>query len=179
MAYTIPYGLHWWALHTRAQHERLVASQLAGKRLEFFLPTYRASGRSRRRERPLFPGYLFVRAELTLPVRIAILECRGVVELLGSPSGPISVPGEQIVSVQRLVGSSSELELLRHLLPGVRVRVESGPLAGVIGVVVRAPDERMRIICNVDILGRAVATELAADAVTIVLGGSDSPRQLQ
>ncbi|MCA9522478.1 MAG: hypothetical protein KC609_15975, partial [Myxococcales bacterium] len=120
-----------------------------------------------------------VQAELTLPTRIAILECRGVVELLGSPSGPIPVAGEQIHSIQRMIASRTTLEPLPRLAPGACVRIESGPLSGVVGVVLRGPDERMRIICNVDILGRAVATELCADSVTATLSSRDGHHEVR
>ena len=57
----------WHVLHVIANHEKKAATHLAARSVEYFLPLYkeesRWSDRSVILERPLFPGYVFLRFE--------------------------------------------------------------------------------------------------------------------
>src|SRR6266446_2925486 len=61
--------LRWYALHTRARHERVVENRLREQGLEAFLPTvretHRWSDRKKTVEVPLFSCYVFVRCALS------------------------------------------------------------------------------------------------------------------
>ena len=96
---TISCGRHWYAVHTRSRHEKMVGSLLAERGIERFLPLVRTLSQwaDRRKwvEKPVFPGYLFVRVheEETPTVR----ETGGVVRLLGpEPSRPSIVPDAEV-----------------------------------------------------------------------------------
>lgn len=168
MAFPLKTGPHWWALRTRANFERKVLAQLTLKTFEAFLPTYKcASKRADRKkilELPLFSGYLFVRTELSVfDKRIAILRTPGVVSIVGSPSGPEPIPDIQIDSVIKICQSKRVLEPVSQLEAGTPVRIVNGALSGVSGVVVEVRGKGRKIVCNVDLLGRAVAAELNPD----------------
>lgn len=161
-----PQGTRWYALHTRSRHERRAAAALQrrlGARAEVFLPEYRTWSRrkDRRREllRPLFPGYLFVRAELAFGVRLDILQADGVVRLVGVGPRPVPVPDEVVDSIRLLLAAAPDARPRERWRPGTRVKVMSGPLAGVTGVVEHSPRGR-RIVVAVELLGRAVAASL-------------------
>jgi transcription termination/antitermination protein NusG len=165
MSYSLKDGIHWWAINTRANFERTVQDQLVGHNVEVFLPTFKTFSRRKDRKKivslPLFAGYLFVRVDLTaFDTRVAILRARGVAKIVGGPEGPAPVPEEQIESVMRLCSSDRLLEPWGKIEIGKRVRVVAGGLAGVTGVVVDIKGKNKKIICNVELLGRAVATEL-------------------
>ncbi|MCU0692035.1 MAG: hypothetical protein MUF54_11585, partial [Polyangiaceae bacterium] len=165
MAYKLKDGLHWWALRTRANFERTVEDQLRTRNLEPFLPTYRAFSRRTDRRKlitlPLFSGYVFVHADLSVfATKVHVLQTRGVVNIIGGPEGPIPVLPREIESVMRMCASDRMLEPCARLEVGKPVRVVSGGLAGVIGVVVEVKGKGKRIICNVNLLNRAVAAEL-------------------
>ncbi len=59
----------WYALHTRSRFENVVTEGLDKKKIEVFLP--KISVRSKRLDRkkiiqvPLFPGYIFVKSDLS------------------------------------------------------------------------------------------------------------------
>jgi len=170
MAFKLKEGVRWWALKTRANFERTVQDQLDGKAFESFLPTYRAWSRRADRKKiislPLFPGYLFVHTDLTVfDQRVAILRCRGLVKIIGGPQGPEPVSDREIENIQVLCSSDRMLEPWSRIEVGKPVRIVSGGLAGVIGVVVDVVGKGKRIVCNVQLLGRAVAAELKADEV--------------
>ena len=75
----------WGVLQVVANHEKKVARQLAVRSLEHYLPLYTERSRWTDRtvvlERPLFPGYVFVRYSPS--ARISVLSAPGVLKLLG------------------------------------------------------------------------------------------------
>src|SRR5256885_9453838 len=76
---------HWYALYTRANHEKRVATELRERAVEHFLPLYRSVRRWKDRrvnlEMPLFPGYVFVR--LALVDRLRVVQIPSAVRLVG------------------------------------------------------------------------------------------------
>ena len=79
-------GLNWHAVSTRSRHEKQVYRDLAGQDIETFLPLVRvpSSRRDRRAEydKPLFPGYLFIRI-VTEERAWHVIQTRGVCTILG------------------------------------------------------------------------------------------------
>ena len=170
MTYSLVDGTHWWALRTKANFERTVADQLASRQFESFLPTFRTFSRRKDRRKlidlPLFSGYVFVRTNLTVyENRLRILQTRGMVNIVGGPEGPLPVVEHEILSVRRMCESERLLEPWSRVEVGKPVRIISGGLAGVIGVVVEIKGKGRRLICNVNLLNRAVAAELQSDEV--------------
>jgi len=81
----------WYALWTHSHCEQLVSGQLDTRGFEVFFPTigvwsWRAGVKHRIR-RPLFPGYLFVRDELSGARYVELLKARGLVGVLGGQDG--------------------------------------------------------------------------------------------
>ena len=154
----------WYAVHTRSRHEYLVRDHLFSKSWRVFLPERTVWSRRRDRRKqirvPLFPGYLFVSsgngAEYLREVRCT----RGVVRLLGVDGCPLPVPRCEMESLQVLVASGEQLQLAAYLVPGARVRVVEGPLAGAEGTVVRFGRKR-HLVVSVELMQRSVAVELA------------------
>jgi transcription antitermination factor NusG len=173
MSYRVVEGTHWWAVRTRSNFERKVRDQLLGRRLEVFLPTYRK--RSERKDRlvwleaPLFSGYLFVRTDLSLLAnRVNVLQARGLVSIVGGPDGPVAVPDFEIDNVRKLCESDRLVAPWNLVRQGAVVRVVSGGLAGVVGVVVEVRGRQKKIVCNVELLNRAVSAELGSDEVEVL-----------
>ena len=95
----------WYVLRVRSQAERLVHVGLHHKQFEVLNPTYKAlSIRKDRRKvltRPIFNGYMFIRALLDPERHLEILKTPGVLEILKSKSGPTPVPDNQIARCAR------------------------------------------------------------------------------
>src|SRR5215469_15053414 len=126
----------WYAVCTRHQHEKTVAQSLTGKGFEVFLPLYRAMHRWKDRTKqlsmPLFSGYLFLRAGLDQ--HLQVLTTPGVFHFVSSADRAIPVEQAEIDSVRRLTDGSSRAEPHPFLRAGDRVRVKSGPLAELEGI---------------------------------------------
>lgn len=153
-------------MRTRSNHESIATAHLLVKRMSVFLPA--ATVPSRRRDRlrlitrPLFPGYIFIKSEMERAERIEILASPGVVGILGSSAGPAPIPGSQIESIRRALKTRNPCEVIYDLVPGRFVRIVRGPLAGVEGVVIAAPDGSSRIAISIELLGRTVQFRLSS-----------------
>jgi len=121
----------------------------------------RWSDRYKTVEQPIFPGYLFCRFDLS--ARFRILNTRGVAQIIGVGTTPVPVDENEIRYVRTLVDSKLALTPWPSLHTGQLVRISSGPLVGVRGIVVRAEDGRPRVLVLVDLLKRGVSVEVERD----------------
>jgi transcription antitermination factor NusG len=159
-AFRAPQGL-WHALHTKYQHEKYVTDILAEKGFEVFCPTYAEVHRWKDRRKevtiPLFSGYLFFAGGLDR--RIDLLSTPGVCAIVSFGSTPAIVPEEEINAIRLAAASSQRVEPHPFLKEGQKVRVKSGPLSGIEGILQRRKDT-FRLVLSVQLLGRSVAVEI-------------------
>ena len=152
----------WYVACTLARHEKAVADRLRNKDVETYLPLYWAvrSWGTRRvtLDLPLFPGYVFVRTQITRKARI--LEHPGVIRLVGL-NGRATPMADEDMERLRTSLSACKAEPYPYLIAGRRVRIKSGPLSGVEGTIVRRKGG-VRLVVQIDLIQRAVLLELDA-----------------
>jgi transcription termination/antitermination protein NusG len=155
------YRPEWYVIRTRSRHEKKVSDQLESKRVESFLPLYRSqrnwNGRSAVVDLPLFPGYVFVR--IPLAERLRVLSVGGVAGLVSCAGAPVPLPeGEmdRLRSALRMAPAEPA-----DYLPGHRVRIVSGALAGLEGVIVRQ-NGQARFVLSINLIQRSVAVSVDA-----------------
>lgn len=151
----------WFALYTRHQHEKTTAQILARRGFEVFLPLYQAAHRWKDRTKklslPLFPNYLFVFAGYDQ--RSPILSAPGVYDFVRTEGVPAPIPVEQIEAVRRIVVQGLSAEPHPFLNAGDRVQVQSGPLQGLEGILVRKKNF-YRLILSVELLVQSISVEV-------------------
>ena len=151
----------WYALYTRHQHEKQVTNSLTRRGVEVFLPLYavrsRWSDRIKTIQKPLFPCYVFVR--IHSQSRRTVLETPGVHSIVGTSAGPCPIPENEIASIARALQSNLLVEPWPFLAVGDRVRIKTGPLEGIEGILVRKRNQ-IRLVVSVELLQRSVAVEL-------------------
>ena len=156
-------SISWFAVHTRSRAEKAVADHLARKELEVFLPLVTRWSRWKDRKKavdwPLFPGYCFARFDPT--GQLAVLASPGVVNIVTFAGELASIPDEQIEGVRTLVSSELQYDPAPFIREGDAVAVVSGPLAGVVGRLVRK-GQRARLVLSIDLIGQAVSAEVDA-----------------
>jgi len=159
----------WFALQVRTRHEAGVADQLSGQGYDRFLPLYKVrkrwSDRIKEVDAPLFPGYLFCR--FNPHDRLPILKTPGVIQIVGFQSGPAAVDESEIRSIQSLVAAGVPHQPWPFLAAGDRVRIESGPLLGLEGILTEVRSS-YRLVLSVTLLQRSVAVEIDSASVTAV-----------
>lgn len=122
----------WYVLHTKPRHERLVAAQLRQHQLEYYLPLLHVKPVNPRaaRERPYFPGYLFLRIDLDAITWAGLRWMPGLHRLVEFGGQPAVVPDALVTEIQRRLESIVAAGSLVNLQPGDRLEIVSGPLAG-------------------------------------------------
>jgi transcription antitermination factor NusG len=151
----------WYAAYTRSNHEKSAAEQMGKRSIEHFVPTYEAvrtwKDRRMRLDRPLFPGYVFVR--IALENRLKVLVVPGVVRLVGFDRQPAALPNEEIEMLRTAVNRRLSTEPHRYLTVGRRVRIVRGPLEGFEGVLLRRKG-RTRLLLSLDLIRQSAAIEV-------------------
>jgi transcription antitermination factor NusG len=136
------------------------------REVEAFLPLYAAmhrwnNGCKVKVELPLFPNYVFVR--IPQQERVRVLEAPGVLSLVGSGRGPSALPDSEI-EVLRTSLPLRKFEPHPYLAVGERVRIKSGPMVGMEGVLLRKRNN-FRLVLTLTNVMRSVAVEVDADEV--------------
>src|SRR5215471_10526732 len=161
--------MYWACAQLEPQRERLAVYCLGLAGYQIYRPLLREQRRSHGRKilvtPPLFPGYLF------LWVVRGWWDARwspGVIRLIMDGEHPAHVPGAIIDEIRsRERNGFVELPKVRGLVPGMRVRVISGPLSERIGMLAALrPHERVLVLLQ--LLGGQQRVELARGAVEAV-----------
>ena len=158
----------WNVLHVVANHEKRVAQHLAVRSLEHYLPLFEESSRwtdrTVRLQRPLFPGYVFVR--LAPESKLLALTAPGALRLLGDDRmGMLS-----FTEVERIRIALAEGYPLRPhpaIVCGTPVRVTSGIFAGVDGVITELR-RHCRVVIAVSAIGRCYSLEIRLEDLEVL-----------
>jgi transcription antitermination factor NusG len=159
-------GPQWFALRLRSNREFAVRAALEGLSIETFLPTWwetvEWSDRVKRVERLFFPGYVFARMA-DGPEFYRALTVRGVVQMLPNSYNPAPIADIEIDAVKRVVVSKLHAVACEYSA-GDAVVIDSGPLAGIAGVVVRTRGS-VHVVVSIELLRRSVRVEIDADTL--------------
>jgi len=155
---------NWFAAYTNSHHEKRVASHFAERQIESFLPLYATLHRWKNRcemnlDLPLFPNYVFVRIDPR--ERVRVLEVPGVMSLVGFGRALAPLPDFEIEALRSGLGKR-KIEPHPYLVIGERVRIKSGPMTGMEGVLVRKKNN-FRVVLALDLIMQCVAVEVDAD----------------
>ncbi len=152
---------HWYAAYTCAKHEKRVSTELGMRKVEHFLPLYSSVRRWKDRrvtlDLPLFPGYVFVR--LALRDRLRVVQIPSVVRLVGFNGHPAPLPDDEMEALRNGLARGLRVEPHLYLTVGRRVRIVSGPLKGIEGMLVRKKGA-LRLILSINAIMCAAAVEV-------------------
>jgi transcription antitermination factor NusG len=156
----------WYALYTRHQHEKVVAQVLSAKGFSVFLPLYTAARQTRDRVKsvqlPLFPCYVFLQGGMDR--RLDIVTTPGMHSFVESGGRAAVIAAAEIEAIRRVVDMNAQLEPHPFLRYGDWVRIKSGALAGIEGILVQKKN-LFRLVLSVEMLGKSVSMEVDSFAV--------------
>jgi transcription antitermination factor NusG len=159
----------WYVAYTNPRHEKRVAGQMDRNCIECFLPVYRSvrrwKDRRKQLELPLFPGYVFV--HVALRDRLQVLQLPGVVQFVSFHGKPAPIPILEIESLRNGLAQKVRAEPHPYLRVGRQVRVHSGPMAGLEGVLVRRKD-KFRVVLSIHLIQRSIAVEVDEAEIELV-----------
>jgi len=153
----------WFALQTRARHEKVVAEQLCEKSVTNFLPLVKAvhrwSDRRKTVELPLFSGYVFAKIAPRNDERVRVLRAYGALSFVGARGQGIPIPDAQIDAVRTVVEERVPFSVYPFLKIGQRVRVRNGALSGVEGTLVSRSGARALIV-SLDAINQSLSVRI-------------------
>ena len=156
-------GEQWFAVQTRARHEKVIAQGLRDKGITTFLPLVKEvhgwSDRRKTVELPLFGCYVFARLVPRNEDRLRLLVVDGVLRFVGPGGHGIPIPDEQIDAVRRLVQEGLSYSYFPFLKIGQKVRIRSGALDGVEGILVSRSGENTLVV-SIDAIQRSLAVRI-------------------
>jgi len=157
----------WFVCHTRPRCEKKFSSLLTAEGVEHYLPlvesTRRYGSQTKRFTKPLFPGYVFARVALGEKSRIYQQD-------LLARAIPVDDEDKflrQLADVRTIVAAGLEMTVRPLMKRGVRVRVSSGPLWGLEGVV-DDPANPQGIILSVDVLQQGLLVRLPLENLELL-----------
>ncbi len=158
----------WYALRTKPHKERYVWNQIQEKGLEAFYPRIAVEpvNPRARRERPYFPGYMFVRADLETTGLNQFQYLPHAIGLVCFGGDPGVVPDNLVASLRshlRGVGRRALAKSAHKYERGDKVLIHAGQLAGYKAIfdLRLSGDDRVRVLLDL-IGGRFVPVELNA-----------------
>jgi len=173
----------WYAVHTYSGYEKSVNKaiaflsethkDLAGKIARIYVPTEqvktrRADGREMRRERALFPGYVFLWMELTPDVVKVCTDVPKVIGFVKSGDELQMFTNEEIAAIEE--GKKQRQRAGAREVPfavGDRVKIVEGLFAPFSGDVEDVSADKKRLKVTVGIFGRPIPVELSFDQVEL------------
>ena len=170
----------WFAIHTASNHEKRVVQHLRVREIETFLPLYGVTKRWKNRttvkiEMPLFSGYVFAR--IAPSERIRVLEVPMVCSIVGNKREPIPLPDAEIERL-RVGLQGRQAHPFPYVKVGNRVRIRSGPLTGLEGIVVRTYGG-LSVVLSVDLIQKSIVVHVEADELESCVPSSRDSQSVQ
>jgi transcription antitermination factor NusG len=159
----------WRVVHTKPRQEKSLARQLHEKGVPFFLPLIpkraRIRGKIMESYLPLFGGYVFLLGNeedhlfAKMTRRVArTLEVSDQAALWGD-----------LRQIHRLIATGVAIRSEDQLTPGSPVEIQSGPLAGLRGVIVKSATGN-RFVVKVDFIQRGASVLMDESSLARVIG---------
>lgn len=159
--------LAWYVAHTRPRREKKLAEYCEREKLSVTLPTYRSVKKYRGKtvvfHKPLFPNYVFLR--LLPQQKQQVYQSDHVANVL-------DVGDQQLFEAQLsdiLLALETELEifLAPQITAGARVKIRSGPLRGIEGIVEQRSGMTF-VLLRLDFISQAAAVKIEASELELV-----------
>ena len=168
----------WFAAYTMSRHEKRIAAHCERIGIEQFLPLYTCQRSWKNRttvdlQIPLFPNYLFVR--LAPYDHGPLMRLPGLLSTVGNAAGPIAIPDADMQLLRYMI-TCKTIEPHPFMAKGDRVRVITGPLAGLIGVV-QKQGNGLRFIVTLDVIGKSVSLHIDRSALELIASQASLPAE--
>ena len=142
-------GENWYAVQTKPIREVYAAANVAKLDVRVLLPKLKArircGGKRRFGVKPLFPGYFFARFVPEAKLE-GVRHAHGVIRVISSGRTAIPVDVQVVEEIKSRIGADGLIEIGRpHFHRGDRVRIEDGPLQGLLGTLERESSDSTRV----------------------------------
>ncbi len=163
--------MRWYVLSTKSNHERQAEQNIRRMGVQCFLPLLQEQRIIRCKVKtiiaPLFPGYLFVRINLSEHYR-AVKYARGVRKIVEFGATPVEVDSAVIDDIKNRLASpeASALGMQKELSRGQLVQIKDGPFVGLEAVFMREMSGHQRAMVFLRTLALQARVVLEIDQLT-------------
>lgn len=159
----------WYVIHCFTGKEDEVRRKVKGSDISMAIVPRRIMKERRRGvwsmiDRVVFPGYVFVKANMTSQAYYDMRCIPGVMRVLGI-GRPQPLPEDEVTLLLKLSQDGKPLGLSEVFVEGEKVTVISGPLIGFEGHIVKLDARHFRARVNVSIFGEPRIVDLAANVI--------------
>lgn len=157
---------NWFAVFTTPRHEKRVEEHFRAREIESFLPLCQIQrqwkdGSKGIVQLPLFSNYIFVR--IGCGGRIPVLAIPGVISIVGGGRESSILPDSYIHFLQEGL-RQGKIEPHPYLMSGTRVRIRSGVMAGMEGILLRKKND-FRVVLTLQMIMKSVKVEVEMDEI--------------
>ena len=159
---------NWFAVVSKPRQEQIALENLQRQGFECFLPMaenpyQRRSKKHQRMVEPLFPRYLFLKANASHQNLAPVRSTKGVLSMVRFGIELAVVPEPVIHAIKACIEKDTGLIKIKPVAikAGDKVRVFDGPLAGISGVV-EETNSKNRALILMELMGRPTQGEVEA-----------------
>jgi transcription antitermination factor NusG len=151
----------WYVVYTKPQKEDVAQFYCRLKGVDCFFPRLRlpASAGRTGRVAPLFPNYLFVK--ISRPAEYHhVIWSPGVKYLVSAKDIPLPVGDDVVKFLMRQADADGIITARSNLKVGQEVRIRTGSLNGIAGMIQKVPNAKSRVQVLLKLLNREVRAEV-------------------
>lgn len=161
-------GAHWYVANTQPHREALAMENLKRQGYEVYCPLISKQIRHARKvqtvKRPLFPSYVFVKADKAATRWRAMLSTLGVRTVIQAGEQPAALDNAfvQALKTREIDGVISKPS--KPFKVGEKIRISGGAMDGCVASIVQLRDKE-RLIVLLDLLNQSVKVQIHAGIV--------------
>ena len=160
-------ALRWYVAHTRPRREKKLAEYCEREGFLVTLPCYRSVKKYRGKtvvfEKPLFPNYVFM--QLKAEQRGKVYQSDHVANLLDVVDQALFEA--QLGDILKALDTELEIFLAPQITAGARVKIKSGPLRGIEGIVEQRSGMTL-VLLRLDFISQAAAVKIEAAELELI-----------
>ena len=157
---------NWIAVYTKSRHEQTVVNELNKKNIESYCPMFKERRQWSDRKKwvyfPLFRSYVF--ANIEIKENIYVLQTIGVNKIVKFQEKISIIPDQVIDNIKNIIEGEYNVEKADYFIKGDEVRVVSGPLKGLDGVVLDLRGAN-KIIIKIEAIQQAFSVEISSGLI--------------
>ena len=154
---------NWIAVYTKSRHEQIVVNELSKKNIESYCPMFKERRQWSDRKKwvyfPLFRSYVF--ANIEIKENIYVLQTIGVNKIVKFQEKISIIPDQVIDNIKNIIEGGYNVEQADYFIKGDEVRVVSGPLKGLDGVVLDSRGTN-KVIIKIEAIQQAFSVEISS-----------------
>ena len=161
----------WYVARTKPRQEQTANVNLLRQGFETYLPNLKVIKRIRRRQElrlePMFPQYIFLRPGCNEQSIAPVRSTFGILGIVRFGQNPAVLSSSTLAAITALESrqNQSSIEELSAIVPGSKVMVVEGPLAGMEGLVAAVSMKRVEVLMH--LLGADTKVSLALGCLEV------------